>query len=42
MENEFIKLRQGNMTVRKYDEEFDRLSQFIGRFMDEESLSSCF
>lgn len=38
MENEFTELRQGNMTVREYEEEFDRLSRFSGRFMDEDEL----
>lgn len=36
MENDFMELRQGNMTVREYEEEFNRLSRFAGRFMDED------
>ncbi|XP_010468593.1 PREDICTED: uncharacterized protein LOC104748688 [Camelina sativa] len=38
MEEEFLELCQGTMTVRQYDREFDRLSRFAGRFMNEEEL----
>ncbi|XP_010468702.1 PREDICTED: uncharacterized protein LOC104748811 [Camelina sativa] len=38
MENEFLELRQGSTTVRDYDREFDRLSRFAGRFMNEDEL----
>ncbi|XP_010518599.2 PREDICTED: uncharacterized protein LOC104793873 [Camelina sativa] len=38
MEEEFLELRQGTMTVREYDREFDRLSRFAGRFMNEDEL----
>ncbi|XP_010471048.1 PREDICTED: uncharacterized protein LOC104750888 [Camelina sativa] len=38
MENDFLELRQGSTTVRDYDREFDRLSMFAGRFMNEDEL----
>ena len=41
-EHEFSKLCQGNMTVRVYEAEFDRLSRFSSRALDEEELVRMF